>query len=63
MTHDDVDEDEDAEDDPGYEVFKCPNCKGSGEGPADGTTCQRCKGWGEVTYRNNNEDEDDGCED
>jgi DnaJ-class molecular chaperone len=25
----------------------CPSCNGSGEGPADGTTCWRCKGSGE----------------
>lgn len=25
----------------------CPSCGGSGEGPADGTTCWRCKGSGE----------------
>lgn len=26
----------------------CPACNGSGEGPADGTSCSRCKGCGEV---------------
>lgn len=26
----------------------CSTCNGSGEGPADGTTCWRCKGNGEI---------------
>lgn len=26
----------------------CPSCGGSGQGPAEGTTCWRCKGEGEV---------------
>jgi hypothetical protein len=27
---------------------RCPACDGSGEGMADGTTCYRCRGAGEI---------------
>lgn len=27
---------------------ECALCKGSGEGPADGTTCPQCRGKGEL---------------
>lgn len=38
-------EEEDDDDEEEYRI--CPSCGGSGEGPADGTTCWRCKGSGE----------------
>jgi len=28
--------------------YICPNCNGSGEGPADGTICKACRGTGEL---------------
>lgn len=30
----------------GVEEVGCRDCRGSGEGPADGTTCYSCKGIG-----------------
>jgi DnaJ-class molecular chaperone len=37
------------------EYLICERCDGSGEGPVDGSTCQACKGDGEVP--NNEGDE------
>ena len=46
-----------AADDPGF----CPNCSGSGEGPADGTTCRVCHGSGVAKPDDDNDEED--CDD
>lgn len=37
----------------------CTSCNGSGEGPADGTTCWKCKGSGVEYIEDNFTDEDD----
>lgn len=34
----------------------CPACNGSGEGSYDGSTCQACRGWGELPA-NSDDDE------
>jgi DnaJ-class molecular chaperone len=33
----------------------CPDCNGSGEGRHDGSTCQTCKGTGEVSTKENDD--------
>lgn len=59
MTHETEFEFED--EDEGYKIFTCSNCSGSGEGPADRTTCRECKGSGQIilsTYK-----QEDGYDD
>jgi DnaJ-class molecular chaperone len=36
----------------------CSKCNGSGEGKADFSICYTCKGTGEVTYTDQQDDED-----
>jgi len=36
----------------------CPECNGSGEGPADGTRCQTCKGSGRESNSGSDKDND-----
>lgn len=43
-----VEEDDKEDEEEGETWDYCPSCSGSGEGPADGTRCWRCKGLGEI---------------
>lgn len=45
--------------DTGFIIDGCGNCSGSGEGMYDGSTCQVCKGSGEVQIKCECEEETD----
>lgn len=49
MIEDNIDEDD------GWEI--CPACSGSGEGMYDGSTCYKCRGYGEIYNKEIDEDE------
>lgn len=52
-------QDEEWQDEEGDDTSEtCSTCAGSGEGPADGTRCWRCKGTGEL-YASRADDDDD----